>query len=80
MEDFDHAIQLYRYLIEHHPDLLRAQGGPFPDIAHEKIRFFLLRQVGPFLIVAVRNRVSAIGGFDIDARAVCFIADKKVIG
>ena len=24
MKDFDQAIQLYRYLIEHHPDLLRA--------------------------------------------------------
>jgi formylglycine-generating enzyme required for sulfatase activity/regulator of sirC expression with transglutaminase-like and TPR domain len=24
MEDFDRAIQLYRYLIEHHPNLLRA--------------------------------------------------------
>ena len=24
MDDFDHAIELYRYLIEHHPELLRA--------------------------------------------------------
>jgi formylglycine-generating enzyme required for sulfatase activity len=24
MEEFDHAIELYRYLIEHHPELLRA--------------------------------------------------------